>query len=60
MLKYFLYRVQEVDVWMDSVDESIKRILQKLSIAEDFEKEKSLFQVNTHTVFVFYNDILNY
>lgn len=31
--------------WMDAVDASIRNILKELSTAEEFEKEKAIFQV---------------
>lgn len=37
--------MDDVSVWMDSVDENIKVVLQDLTTAEEFEKQKSTFQV---------------
>lgn len=31
--------------WMDAVDVSVKNILKELATAEEFEKEKVVFQV---------------
>lgn len=35
-----------MELWMDAVDRSVKTILQDLDSAEQFEKEKVVFQVN--------------
>lgn len=32
--------------WMDSVDASVKNLLKELATAEEFEKERSVFQVS--------------
>nr|CAD7429519.1 unnamed protein product [Timema monikensis] len=36
----------EMVKWMDSVDESLKRILTEVNSLEEFEKERAVFQVN--------------
>uniref|UniRef100_A0A8D8Q2T6 Nesprin-1 n=1 Tax=Cacopsylla melanoneura TaxID=428564 RepID=A0A8D8Q2T6_9HEMI len=37
-------KIKEMEVWMDAVDRSVKSILQDLDSAEQFEKEKLVFQ----------------
>jgi hypothetical protein len=45
LINCFHYRFSAMVQWMDAVDNSIKNILKELATAEEFEKEKSVFQV---------------
>lgn len=38
--------------WMDAVDSSIKNLLKELASAEEFEREKVVFQVYLKTLLV--------
>lgn len=40
------YRFSSMVQWMDAVDSSIKNLLKELATAEEFEREKVVFQVH--------------
>lgn len=45
-LKDYKAKFIDLEQWMDAVDVSVERLLKGLLNDEEFEKEKSIFQVN--------------
>ena len=43
---HFFFRIEEVETWMNSIDENVKIILKQLSVSQDIDKEKEAFLVS--------------
>lgn len=53
-LEDYKSKFNDLEKWMNAVDVSVERLLKGLLNDEEFEKEKSIFQVNTSFVNVFF------
>lgn len=46
----YKFKFDDLQKWMDAVDISVERLLKGLLNDEEFEKEKSIFQVNLNSL----------